>query len=174
MFSRSLLRSSSATSRLMLNNTLKLSFRYQSSLIGKFNKESLINTYSKGPIDLRFTEDHEYVAAHPDQTAFIGITKYASDAIGDVTFVELPEIGDKIDQGDVIGSIESVKSSNDIFAPISGEVIAINEQLNDNAPLVNSDPLGDGWIVQVKVEDAEQLKELQNEQEYEESLKQDA
>jgi len=171
MFARTLLKSTSSTISKSIVNPLKLSYRYQSSLTNKLNPSSFVSNYSKGPITLRFTEDHEWIAGHPDQTAFIGITPYASDAIGDVTYVELPDIGDKIEQGEIIGSIESVKSSNDIFAPIGGEVIKINENLNDNAPLVNKDPLGEGWIVQIKVDEGSNFDELKNEEQYDEFLK---
>lgn len=175
MFSRTLLKTSAPLLSSRFSNSLKLSYRLQSttSTGNKLNPNSIVSNYSKGPITLKFTEDHEWLASHPDHTAFVGITPYASDAIGDVTYVELPEIGDKIEEGDIIGSIESVKSSNDIYAPIGGEVIAINETLNDDAPLVNQDPLGDGWIVQIKIDENADLSGLRNEQEYESFLKEE-
>lgn len=172
MLSRTLLRA--PISSRVFTNSLKLSYRYQSTAINnKLNTKSLPSTHSNGPVTLKFTEDHEWIAAHPDHTAFIGITPYASDAIGDVTYVELPEVGDQIEEGDIIGSIESVKSSNDIFAPVAGEVIAINESLSDNAPLINEDPLGDGWIVQIKIDENTDFAELKSEEEYEGFLKEE-
>lgn len=175
MFSRTLVKSSIRTPFIRTNviNQLRLSsIRYQSTIPeNKLNPESVVSKYSNGPINLRFTEDHEWIAVHPDNTAFVGITKYASNSIGDVTYVELPEIGESIVQGDIIGSIESVKSSNDIYAPIGGEIIGINEELNDSAPLVNKDPLGEGWIVQIKIDENAKIELLKDEKEYEEFLK---
>lgn len=174
MFSRTFVKSSIRIpiTRNVINSPLRLSYRYQSTIPeNKLNPNSLVSKYSEGPINLRFTEDHEWIAIHPDNTAFVGITKYASNSIGDVTYVELPEVGESISQGDIIGSIESVKSSNDIFAPIGGEIIGVNEQLNDDAPLVNQDPLGEGWIVQVKIDENAKVELLKDEKEYEEFLK---
>jgi len=139
----------------------------------KLNKDSFVYKYlESGPKDVKYTQEHEWLAIFSDDSAFVGITKYASEALGDVTFVELPEVGDQVEVGDVIGSVESVKSASDIYSPVSGEVVAINNDLESDPSLINSDPLGNGWIAQIKLADVDQLngEELLSEQAYEESL----
>ncbi|ODV93115.1 hypothetical protein PACTADRAFT_52132 [Pachysolen tannophilus NRRL Y-2460] len=133
--------------------------RFNSS-INKINQESIVGKYSPGPIVLRYSQEHEWVAAHPDGTTFIGITKYAADAIGDATYVELPDVSDEvIEQGASLGSVESVKSASEIYSPVNGEIIEANKVLSEKPDLINSDPMGEGWIVKMKIFDTKQLDE---------------
>ena len=111
------------------------------------------------PNDLRYTRDHEWVRLDGEE-ATVGITAYAADQLGDIVFVELPDAGRELDQARPFGVVESVKAVSDLFAPISGEVVAINAALAAGPELVNSDPYGDGWMIKVKVTDASQLDDL--------------
>lgn len=118
------------------------------------------------PSELKYTKDHEWVKVE-GETAIIGITDYAQGELGDIVFVDIDTEGDELEFGDVFGTIEAVKTVSDLFMPVSGEVIEINEKLEDEPDLVNSDPYGDGWIIKVKVSDlseelldAEAYKEL--------------
>ena len=111
------------------------------------------------PNDLRYTRDHEWLRLDGEE-ATVGITAYAADQLGDIVFVELPDAGRELDQARPFGVVESVKAVSDLFAPISGEVVAINTALAAGPELVNSDPYGDGWMIKVKVADASQLDDL--------------
>jgi glycine cleavage system H protein len=111
------------------------------------------------PADLRYTKEHEWVRVEGDE-AIIGITDYATEQLGDVVFLELPDPGSSLEQFASFGVVESVKAVSDLFAPVAGEVIARNEELADRPELVNGDPYGDGWLVRVRLTDAEQLAEL--------------
>ena len=111
------------------------------------------------PSDLRYTKDHEWVRVEGD-TATIGVTDFAANQLGDVVFVDLPEVGRKVDQFATFGVVESVKAVSDLYAPVSGEVVAVNGDLGSKPELVNSDPFGGGWMIRVKVGDAAQLGEL--------------
>jgi glycine cleavage system H protein len=111
------------------------------------------------PQDLRYTKDHEWVRVHGD-TATIGVTDFAANQLGDVVFVDLPEVGRAIDQFATFGVVESVKAVSDLYAPVSGEVVEVNGDLGSKPELVNSDPFGDGWMIKVKVGDEGQLGKL--------------
>lgn len=111
------------------------------------------------PTELRYTKDHEWVRVEGDE-ATVGITEYAAGQLGDIVFVELPEAGRKLDQFATFGVVESVKAVSDLFAPVSGEVVAGNEALAGSPELVNSDPYGDGWMIRLKVADATELDGL--------------
>jgi glycine cleavage system H protein len=102
------------------------------------------------PSDLRYTPEHEWVRAGSDGVVRIGITAFAQDALGDVVFVSLPAVGDSVNAGDSCGEIESTKSVSDIYAPVSGEVVAVNMALDSAPEMVNSDPYGQGWMYDVK------------------------
>lgn len=140
----------------------------------KINTDSFVFKYfQEGPKTVKYTNEHEWLAIHGDETGFLGITKYASEALGDATFVELPEVGDEVEAGESIGSVESVKSASEIYSPISGEIVAINEPLGSNPQLINEDPMGEGWIAQIKIADPEAIEsnsELLSEEQYEKSL----
>lgn len=106
--------------------------------------------------ELKYTKDHEWVRAEGD-VATVGITDFAQNALGDVVYVDLPEVGQTFDAGEVIGEIESTKSVGELIAPAAGEVVAINEAVADEPTLVNTAPTGDGWLVQVRFSDEPEL-----------------
>ena len=116
-------------------------------------------------MSLYFSEDHEYVKVEGD-TGTIGISDYAQSQLGDVVYAELPKIGDILSQGDQAGVVESVKSASEVYTPVSGEVIEINEALNDSPGLINKDPLDDGWFFKVKLSNTDELDDLKNEDDY--------
>ncbi|EFR99183.1 glycine cleavage system protein GcvH [Listeria seeligeri] len=121
------------------------------------------------PKDLLYTEEHEWVKAE-DGSYLIGITDFAQDQLGDIVFVELPEVGDTVAKGDSIGSIESVKTVSDFYAPVSGKVVAVNETLEDEPELINSNPYDTGWILKLtEVEDAD-VSALLSSEDYEKTL----
>jgi glycine cleavage system H protein len=125
------------------------------------------------PEDNRYAKSHEYVHLEGD-VATVGITEYAQKELGDVVFVELPQVGSQLDAGDELGSIESVKAVSELFTPVSGEVIEINDALADNPALVNADPWGDGWMVRIKVTDATEVDELMSAEEYDEFIEKES
>lgn len=120
------------------------------------------------PTNLSYTEEHEWIEDR-GEIARIGITEHAANALGDIVFAQLPEVGDKIEAGQACGELESTKSVSDLFAPVTGEVVAINESVVDDPAVVNSDPYGDGWLIEVRVSEtgatltAQQYAELINE-----------
>jgi glycine cleavage system H protein len=112
------------------------------------------------PDDLRYTAEHEWVRAGAEGLLRVGITSYAQDALGDIVFVTLPEEGARVEAGQPCGEVESTKSVSDIYAPVSGTVVARNAALEASPELVNSDPYGDGWMFEVQVEDADVVTTL--------------
>lgn len=119
---------------------------------------------------IKFTEDHEWIRMEDDGTATVGITDYAQDQLGDLVFVELPDAGGDINQGDEIAVIESVKAAGEIKSPASGNITAVNEALNDTPELINSDPTEDGWVFKMTVADAAELDGLMDEAAYAEHI----
>ncbi|WP_341664730.1 glycine cleavage system protein GcvH [Vibrio sp.] len=115
---------------------------------------------------LKFADSHEWVRDNGDGTATIGISEHAQEMLGDVVFVDLPEVEAEIDAGDSFSLVESVKAASDIYAPITGEVVAINEELEDSPELINEEPYEGGWIVKVKMSDASELDNLKDAEEY--------
>lgn len=107
------------------------------------------------PEELRYTAEHEWVRTAEDGTVRIGITAFAQEALGDVVYVSLPAVGDQVTAGDANGEVESTKSVSDLYVPLSGEVTAVNEGLDANPELVNSDPYGDGWMYELQPTDPE-------------------
>ena len=118
-----------------------------------------------------YTAEHEWIDATDPTAAIVGITVHAQDALGDVVFVDLPEVGATFAQGDVAGVVESVKAAADVYMPVSGEVIEVNEALRADPALANSDPLAAGWFFKVKVSDASQLGTLMDSVAYDTLLK---
>lgn len=114
----------------------------------------------------QYSRDHEWINATDTDAAVVGITVHAQDALGDVVFVDLPEVGTTLAQGDVAGVVESVKAAADVYMPVSGEITEVNEALRDDPSLANSDPLGAGWFFKVKLADAGQLSDLMDETTY--------
>lgn len=109
--------------------------------------------------NLKYTKDHEWVRVEGD-IAYVGITDFAQGELGDIVYVEIETINEEIKMGDVFGTVEAVKTVSDLFMPISGEVIELNEKLESEPELVNSDPYGDGWMVKIKIDNISQLDEL--------------
>jgi glycine cleavage system H protein len=121
------------------------------------------------PEDSRYAKSHEYVHTEGG-VATIGITDYAQKELGDVVFVELPQVGSQLEAAEELGSIESVKAVSELFAPVTGEVVEVNELLRDKPELVNTDPYGDGWMLKVRLADQSEYDELMDAQEYEDYI----
>jgi glycine cleavage system H protein len=121
----------------------------------------------KFPEECLYTRQHEWVRVNGDQ-AIVGITDYAQKELGDVVFVELPKVGDNFDTNEPFGSVESVKAVSEVFCPLAGEILEINQELVDSPELVNSDPYGDAWFLKLKITNLEEVKDLLNAEEYEE------
>ena len=117
------------------------------------------------PDEYRYTQEHEWVRVQ-GESALVGITDHAQDQLGDVVFVELPEAGAKLQAGNPFGTVESVKAVSDIYAPISGDVLEVNESLLDAPEKVNEDPRGEGWLVRMTVFDISEIRALMNAEEY--------
>ena len=113
------------------------------------------------PQELRYTEDHEYVkpAEEPD-TVYIGITDYAQGELGDIVYVELPKVGTTLGKHDVFGTIEAVKAVSELFSPVAGEVVAVNDRLDKEPQVVNSEPYGDGWMIKVRLSSSAEMDAL--------------
>lgn len=126
---------------------------------------------SNVPAELSYTSEHEWVSAlTAEGTVRVGITDHAQDALGDVVYVDLPSVGDSVAAEDSFGEIESTKSVSDLFAPIAGEIVAVNEALEDDPALVNSDPYGEGWIIEIRLENADDLANLLDAEAYKAEL----
>ena len=123
------------------------------------------------PDDLRYTQDHEWLRVDGEE-GVVGITAYAADQLGDVVFVELPEVGTALSGRQSFGVVESVKAVSDLYAPVAGEVLAVNEELAAHPELVNSDPYGQGWMLLVEISDPSQLDTLLTAEQYEAYLRQ--
>lgn len=122
------------------------------------------------PENLSYTKDHEWIRVSGD-TAYVGITDFAQSSLGDIVYVELPKVGDSFESNDPFGSVESVKSVNELFIPVGGEVLEINENLGDAPELVNNDPYRDGWMIKIKIIDSTDLDSLLSAAEYEDFIK---
>jgi len=125
------------------------------------------------PADLLFTDSHEWVHDEGDETVTIGISDHAQELLGDLVYVELPEVGDNVDRGSEAGVVESVKAASDLYSPVSGEVIEVNEDLADSPELINEQPYDGGWVYKVKLSDAGELDELLNADAYAEVVEAD-
>ena len=121
---------------------------------------------SQTPPELKYASSHEWARLEEDGTVTVGITDHAQEALGDVVFVEVPDIGASIAAGDEAGVVESVKAASDIYAPLGGEVIAVNEQLEDEPETVNSDPYNYGWFFKLQPADTSELEKLLNAEDY--------
>src|SRR5215207_11586384 len=125
------------------------------------------------PENLHYSKDHEWVRIEGD-TGTVGITDHAQHALGDVVYVELPKAGDSFAAHETFGSVESVKAVSELFCPVAGEVVEVNESLQDDPEKVNSDPYGDAWMIRLRVKDAGQVDKLLSSIEYEDFIKADA
>ncbi|MEJ2049823.1 MAG: glycine cleavage system protein GcvH [Calditrichota bacterium] len=121
------------------------------------------------PGNLKYTKDHEWTKIEGD-TAIIGITDFAQSELGDIVYVELPEVGAQTKQGESFGTIEAVKAVSDLFAPLTGEVLEVNSELSDKPEVINKDPYGDGWIIKIKLSDKGELEKLLDKSKYEELI----
>jgi len=125
---------------------------------------------SEIPSDLRYSESHEWVSQEEDGVVRVGITDHAQGQLGDLVFVELPEVGATVGQGDACAVVESVKAASDIYSPVSGEVVEVNESLIDSPETVNTEPYGDGWLFSVRLEDANEVDGLMDHEAYEQHI----
>ena len=126
---------------------------------------------TKIPQDLRYTDEHEYVKETGDAGVVqVGITDFAQGELGDVVFVELPKVGATYQRMDVFGTIEAVKAVSELFCPLSGEIVEVNERLDQEPALVNSDPYGDGWMIKLRVSDGAELAQLLDADAYEQRV----
>ncbi len=117
-------------------------------------------------MSVKYTQEHEWIKTEGDAPAVVGITVHAQDALGDVVFVDLPEVGRSYNAGEVAGVVESVKAAADVYMPVTGEVVEVNEDLRSDPSLANSDPLGAGWFFKVRMADAGQLAPMMDETAY--------
>ncbi|MDA2918617.1 glycine cleavage system protein GcvH [Desulfobacterota bacterium AH_259_B03_O07] len=121
------------------------------------------------PEDLRYTDEHEWIRVEGD-IVIIGITDYAQDALGEIVYIELPSEGDEIAKGNSFGGVESTKSVSDLYAPVSGEVVEINEALLDSPETINEDPYGGGWMIKVSIHHSDEIGKLMTNKEYAEFI----
>ena len=119
--------------------------------------------------ELKYTKDHEWISIDGD-IATIGITDYAQGELGDIVYVEIESLGEQLDKEEIFGSVEAVKTVSDLFLPVSGEIIQMNEGLEDNPELINDDPYGEGWIIKMKISDQNELSDLLSADAYKELI----
>jgi glycine cleavage system H protein len=125
------------------------------------------------PQNLRYVDSHEYIRVEDDDVAVIGITAFAVEQLGDIVFVDLPEDGDTIEKGDTFGSVESVKAVEDLYAPVSGDVVATNASIVDNPEAIADDPYGDAWLVKIKMSNPDDLEETLSAEDYQNMVEAD-
>ncbi|WP_409491304.1 glycine cleavage system protein GcvH [Amycolatopsis sp. cmx-11-12] len=123
------------------------------------------------PEELRYTEEHEWVSVRDGALVRVGITEYAQDQLGDVVFVDLPEVGKQVGSGDAFGEVESTKSVSELFAPLDGEVVAVNDAVTESPELINSDPYGEGWLIELRLDDASTVESLLEAEAYQALIK---
>jgi glycine cleavage system H protein len=126
----------------------------------------------EAPPGLKYSKEHEWVATE-EAIATIGITDHAQEQLGEIVYVELPAVGEKVSKDDPFGVIESVKAVSDIYAPVSGTVVEVNEDLPESPEIVNEDPYGDGWLIKIRISDAADFDDLMESSEYEEMVARD-
>lgn len=125
---------------------------------------------SNHPADLKYTKTHEWIRDEGDNTFTVGITDHAQGMLGDIVFVEVPEIDVDVSANDEVAVVESVKTAADIYSPLTGHIVSINEQLTATPDVLNRDPYGDGWLFRIKIDDTKQLEELLDANGYENSI----
>jgi len=128
---------------------------------------------SNTPSELKYVSSHEWVRNEGNGIVTVGITEHAQDLLGDMVFVELPDVGDEVSTGDDVAVAESVKAASDIYAPVTGEIVEVNEDLEDSPELVNSDAFGDGWLFKIKLDDEAELANLLDADGYANSIDED-
>jgi len=122
------------------------------------------------PSDLKYTQEHEWIRDNGDGTVTVGITDFAQGELGDIVFVELEPEGFEFDKDDVFGTVEAVKTVSELFAPVKGEIVEVNEELEDDPELVNNEPYGKGWMAKIKVSDASQIEVLLSAEDYQDVI----
>ena len=122
------------------------------------------------PAELKYMASHEWLRLEDDGSVTVGITEHAQDLLGDIVYVELPEVGDTVVAEDEIAVVESVKAASDVYAPLTGEIIAINEELEDTPETINSDPYGDGWFFRIRPDNIDDFEVLMSAEEYQNEL----
>ncbi|MEJ5258449.1 MAG: glycine cleavage system protein GcvH [Fervidobacterium sp.] len=115
----------------------------------------------------RFAKTHEW---YDNETGYVGVSQYAQEQLGDIVYVDLPAVGKEVKKGDVIVSLESVKAAGDVYAPVSGKIVAVNDKVNTNPEIINQDPEGEGWLVKIEASNPAEFDELMSEEEYRKSL----
>ncbi|MCL2245657.1 MAG: glycine cleavage system protein GcvH [Lentimicrobiaceae bacterium] len=120
-------------------------------------------------MNVKYTKDHEWVKLEGDH-ALVGITAFAAEQLGDIVFIDISTVGETLEKEEIFGTIEAVKTVSDMFLPVGGEIIEFNEELESNPGLINTDPLGDGWIIKIKVTNPAELDELLSEEQYNELI----
>lgn len=130
----------------------------------------LVTLMSQLPTDLLYTKDHEWIQLHDDGTATVGITDYAQESLGDITFVEFPEVGATLEVGEAFGVVESVKAASDLYMPVSGEILEINEGVDAAPELVNQEAFTQGWLLKLRLTDASQVADLMQPDAYSELI----
>ena len=124
---------------------------------------------SSVPAELQYTDSHEWITLDSD-VATVGVTDYAQSQLGDIVFVELPEVGEYLQRGQIVGTIEAVKAVEELYAAVAGEVVEVNESLDGAAERVNADPYGDGWMIKIRIESNDELQNLLSAKDYEELI----
>ncbi len=122
------------------------------------------------PDELKYSNEHEWAKIIADNKCIIGITYFAQEQLGDVVYVDLPEVGSKVKQFEIMGSIDSVKTASDLYSPLSGTVTKINESLSEKPELVNEDPYGQGWMIEIELEDIKEIDKLMSAEEYKKAI----
>ncbi len=117
------------------------------------------------PDDLRYSREHEWARVEGDRVT-VGITEYAQRELGEIVYAELPEVGSEVEQMETFGAVESVKAVSDLYSPVTGEVVQVNESLDDNPGLINNDPYGDGWMIVVELSDPDEMDDLMSAEDY--------
>lgn len=125
---------------------------------------------SNVPSELKYVASHEWLRMEDDGTITVGITDHAQEALGDIVYVELPDVGDTVAVDDEVAVVESVKAASDVYAPITGEVVAINEALEDDPEVINTDPYGEGWMYRIRPDNADDFDSLLSAEEYQADL----
>ncbi len=124
------------------------------------------------PKELKYSSEHEWIKVE-NSIGTVGITFYAQEQLGDVVFVELPEVGKEVSKMEAVAVVESVKAASDVYTPVSGKIVEVNEELNDSPNLINEDPYGKGWIFKIELRDPKELDELLSAEEYEKLIKEE-
>lgn len=124
------------------------------------------------PSDLKYTKEHEW-AKLDGESVLIGITDYAQEELGDIVYVELPEVGEDVTQDESFGSVESVKTVSDVYAPVSGKIVEVNKDLEEGPEIINSDPYGDGWLIRIELSDPAEMDKLLSASEYAEYVREE-